>query len=202
MATVSRLQDAGIHNLRLAFTCTHTNVSHMQEVYEMARDIGVEFTCAVEHNSEHYFHAGAPPTELPPEELERQFLQIMKSELATLSPKRWARAYFMHGLHAFATGRGRLLPCVAGRDHFFMDPAGDIFTCNGAPFSMGNLANDDFENLWNSPLAVDARVKAAACKPGCWMICTPRTAIKAAWPRVLAWTIKQKLFGLRLGGGE
>ena len=29
-----------------------------------------------------------------------------------------------------------------------------------------------------------------------------RTAIKAAWPRVLAWTIKQKLFGLRLGGGE
>ena len=44
MATVSRLQDAGIHNLRLAFTCTHTNVSHMQEVYEMARDIGVEFT--------------------------------------------------------------------------------------------------------------------------------------------------------------
>ena len=201
VAAVEGLRDAGFTNLRFAFTAGHMNVSHMAETYELARELGVQFTCAIEHTSEHYFHVSAPAQKLPSDKLRGQLISIMQSELGSFSPKRWARAYFMRGLHEFAAGRGRLLPCRAGLDHFFMDPEGDIFTCNAAPYKMGNLKEADFDTLWDSPLAGKSRDKAARCKTGCWMVCTARTAIKAAWPSVLAWALKQKLFGLSLGGG-
>ena len=96
-----------------------------------------------------------------------------------------------------AAGRGRPLPCSAGRDFFFMSPSGDVFTCNAAPFQMGNLKRQSFEEIWNSLEASNARACAAVCRTGCWMICTARTAmmrrpleparwILANWLRIIA----------------
>jgi hypothetical protein len=135
---------------------------------------------------------------LPPDDLAHQLEPIMRAELRSLSPKRWARAYFMEGLYSFATGRGRLLPTRAGKDHFFMDPAGEVFSSNAAPFRMGNLERQDFDALWESPEAHAARARAADEAPGSWMICTARTAIKSAWPRVLRWALRRRFFGLKL----
>ena len=198
VATVKALKRAGIFNLRLAFTATRANVRCMTEVYELSREMNVQFTCAIEHASAHYFHSDGPAVELPIDELRRQLSTVMQGELRSLSPKRWARAYFMHGLYAFAVGGGRLLPCRAGRDHFFMDAAAEVFACNAAPLKMGNLARQSFDDLWHSALAAESRQQAARCPHGCWMICTARTAIRAAWPRVLTWALKQHLFGVSL----
>jgi len=200
MRTLKELQAAGITNLRLAFTAGAENVGHMSEIYSLARENDVQFTCAVEHASEHYFHSSARAQELSLDALRAQLLALMRAELRAFSPKKWARAYFMRGLHEFAAGRGRLLPCRAGFDHFFMDPTGEIYTCNAAPYSMGNLNQNDFEVVWRSGQAAAARDKAARCSRGCWMVCTARTSIKAHWPRVLAWALKAKLFGVSLGG--
>jgi Fe-coproporphyrin III synthase len=205
LATVRLLQKEGFTNLRLAFTATASNARHMSAVYHLARDLGVEFTCAVEHTSEHYFHRNTGKADLAGEELRSQLEQVMRAELRGFSPKRWARAYFMAGLWRFAHGDGRPLPCRAGRDFFFMDPGGNIYTCNAMPFRMGNLAEREFDELWNSPDAAKARSDAAGCADGCWMICTARSAIIHAWPRALAWAIRAKLFGVRLpaaGGGK
>jgi radical SAM protein with 4Fe4S-binding SPASM domain len=102
----------------------------------------------------------------------------------------------MKGLWDFASGRGRALPCRAGRDFFFLDPGGDVYTCNAAPYRMGNLAEQEFDVLWSSPGAGDARTQADRCQAGCWMICTARTAIRRAWPRALAWAVWHKAFGV------
>ena len=195
LATVQALQAAGFENLRLAFTATRENVRHLRETFDLAQELGVQFTSAVEHRSEHYFHSSAPKEPLPAEELRQQLAPVIRSELRSLSPKRWARAYFMQGLYDFAAGQGRRLPCRAGSDFFFMDPAGNVYTCNAAPFRMGNLAEQDFDELWTSSAAREAREKAARCAVGCWMVCTARTAIRRAWPRVLAWAISARLFG-------
>ena len=90
------------------------------------------------------------------------------------------------------------MPCRAGRDFFFMDPSGAVYTCNAAPFQMGNLREQSFEGLWNSAEADTARRKAETCPAGCWMVCTARTVIRRAWPRVLAWAAKAKLGGVSL----
>ena len=192
-ATVRALQDAGFTNIRFAFTATPINFEHIGTIYELAQEFEVQFTCAVEHGSEHYFHSTSPEQRMPYEELRRQFAPLIHSELHSLSPKRWARAYYMHGLVEFGSGGRRPLPCFAGRDFFFMDPTGNIYVCNAAPFRMGNLSEQNFDELWTSAEAWEAREKAAHCQAGCWMICTARTAIKRSWPRVLAWVLKSRI---------
>jgi len=198
MDTVRALKARGIRNLRLAFTATRENLEFLGETYRLAQDLGVEFTCAVEHSSDHYFHkqmaVGTPATDA----LREQLQAVMRNELRSFAPKRWGRAYFMKGLWDFASGRGRALPCLAGRDFFFLDPGGDVYTCNAAPYRMGNLAEQEFDVLWNSPSAGDARTQADRCQAGCWMVCTARTAIRRAWPRALAWAVWRKAFGVTL----
>lgn len=59
IATVRGLRQEGFTNLRLAFTATASNAQYLGMVYDLARELGVEFTCAFEHASEHYFHRRA-----------------------------------------------------------------------------------------------------------------------------------------------
>jgi MoaA/NifB/PqqE/SkfB family radical SAM enzyme len=195
--TVRALQEAGFRNLRLAFTATRENADCLGQVYALAHELGVEFTCALQHASEHYFHVQTPAAMLTEAELRRAMAPAIRGELRSLSPKRWARAYFMDGLCRFAAGRGRPLPCRAGRDFFFMSPGGDVFTCNAAPFHMGNLSRQSFERMWTSIEATNARARAEVCRTGCWMICTARTAVRKAWPRVLLWALIHRVVGVR-----
>ena len=79
-----------------------------------------------------------------------------------------------------------------------MDPSGEVFACNAAPFRMGNLKASSFGDVWNSPEADESRRKARGCGNGCWMVCTARASIKRAWPRVLAWAVARKIAGVSL----
>jgi len=198
LRTVRALRDAGVDNLRLAFTATGRNLGHLSRVYHLSLDLGVQFTCAVQHGSSHYFHLPPPEERLPPAQLAEQLAPVIRRELRTLSPRRWARAYFMAGLHQFATRGVRPLDCRAGRDFFFLDPSGEVYTCNGAEFRMGNLVRDRFERLWTSPQAEEARRKADLCRSGCWMVCTARTAVKRHWVRVAWWVLWHRLTGVDL----
>ena len=199
MTTIAALKREGFDNLRLAFTATRENLQHLQTVYEMSRELGVQFSCAIEHGSEHYFQSPAPEASLPANEVRRQLAPVMSAELHSLSPKRWARAYFMQCLAEFSSKRARPLPCYAGRYFFFMDPRGDVYACNVEPLLMGDLAEDDFDAIWASDKAEDARRRASRCDK-CWMICTARTAVKRAWPRVLAWAFVRRVMGVPTAG--
>jgi radical SAM protein with 4Fe4S-binding SPASM domain len=196
MATIRALQQAGFRNLRLAFTATRENANCLGQVYALSRELGAEFTCAAQHGSEHYFQVRAPQAW----SLQAEIAPAIRGELRSLSPKRWARAYFMNGLSRFAAGRGRPLPCRAGRDFFFMSPSGDVFTCNVEAFRMGNLSWQSFAQIWNSLEASNARVCADMCRGGCWMVCTARTALRRAWLRVLLWGLVHSVVGVRNGG--
>lgn len=193
LRTVKELQHAGFNNLRLAFTATAQNTRHLRYVYDLSRELGVEFTCTVQHSSEHYFHSAPPEERIDAAALREQLLQVMRRELATWSPKRWARAFFMNGQFKFVTEGKRPFPCYAGRDFFFMDPDANIFTCNAAPWKMGNLAERTFDELWNSPDAREMRERAMRCRNGCWMVCSARTAMLRSLPTVLAWAVRAKI---------
>lgn len=192
-ATLRRLAESGLGGVRLAFTATPLNVQHFSRVYDLSRQFGVEFTCAVAQGSEHYFQVSGEKMRMAPEVLEREMAPVIRAELATSSLKRWARAYFMRGLLQFASGRGRLLPCAAGRDFFFVDPAGDVYPCNVLSHVMGNLNEQSFDELWSSSRAERAREGADACRQGCWMVCTARSAIRGRRLPVLGWALAHKL---------
>ena len=58
------------------------------------------------------------------------------------------------------------------RDAFFIDPYCDVIPCNGMcrKAVMGNLREQEFEELWNSEQARQVRRLTRSCDRNCWMI--------------------------------
>ena len=82
------------------------------------------------------------------------------------------RACFNHGLNNYIYGRKYLLPCDMSFDTFFIDPYGNVAPCNGTKDKevMGNLNEQSWNKLWNSPEVEEARKKVGCCERDCWMI--------------------------------
>jgi radical SAM protein with 4Fe4S-binding SPASM domain len=196
LALVKGLKEDGVTNLRLAFTAVDENVSDFHKVYRFSRDLEVEFTSAIAQGSSHYFQA-SNVSSVRIDDLREQLNKVAASELSTLSPKRWARAYFGRGLYEFARGSGRPLSCHAANDFFFMSPAGTIYACNILDIPLGNLRDVSFEEIWTSAQAVEARRRVAECSMGCWMVCTARSAMKRSPLKVAGWVAANKARAMR-----
>jgi len=193
LESVRVLQELGCTNLRLAYTATQGNAGQMVRVYNLANELGVQFTCAVAHSSDHYF--GTDDTVVPDGELlDEELKRLSSSELRSSSPKRWLRSYFTSGLRHFVAHGRRPLPCDAGRDFFFMSPRGDIYPCNIRDEVMGNLRESNFSTLWTSDQANRVRAAIAGCSI-CWMICTARTAIRRHPLQIGWWILANKARG-------
>ncbi len=192
METLDRAREEGVHNLRFAYTATSRNLSHLEKVFHLSREKGIEFTLAVAQNSEHYFQTEENTAIQDGAELKRQFDSLISRQLAGWHPKRWARAYFARGLYDFAANKRRPLKCGAGSDFFFLDPRGDVYGCNVLPNVMGSLARQDFATLWTGQQAEAVRDRVARCKGGCWMVCTARTSMQRHPFSVAGWILLAK----------
>lgn len=183
---IRQLLSDGVTNLRIAFTVVDENVADYYKVYQLSRELGIEFTSAIAQGSSHYFrNSGVSPVDA--DALKEQLGLVAASELASKQPKRWARAYFNRGLYEFARGGGRPLSCRAAEDFFFLSPAGSIYACNVLDLPLGNLHDASFDEIWNSGEAVRAREKVSSCDLGCWMVCTARSAMKRHRFKVAGW---------------
>ena len=192
-ATLDRLREMRAPGVRMAFTLTPENLDHFGRVYALSRELGVDFSCALAQGSEHYFQIAGEGLQPAPEALRRTLEPVARAELRGGSPKRWARAYFLAGIHRFASGEGRLLPCRAGGASFFVAPSGDVYPCNVLSRLMGNLNEQRFEEMWRSERADEARREVAGCSDGCWMVCTVRSSMWRHLPRVMRWALLRKL---------
>ena len=217
MATVEGLQKMGMKNIRLGFTITERNASHLLKVYELTRKLGIQFTHSFAQSSDFYFGgkqnddfvdiaeesltegmavgAECRPSGNPLREmLQKQYENLIKSELKTWDLKKWVRAYFAYGM--FITCRNPVLSNAPGRDFFFLDPNGIVYPSVVHNYKMGNIRKmDSFEKFWFSDEVEKTREKIDASKLPVWMICTSRTAIKKHPLNVMAWILKNKFFG-------
>lgn len=186
-------EEVGMANLRLAFTVSKQNVEHLSRVYDLSRELGVQFTLALAQSSE-FFFGGKQIQESPDEKiLKDQFDYVIHKELKSWQPKRWARSYFAESLYDFAKTGKQALPSRAGIDFFFLDPFGNVYPSVVHNAVMGNIHEKDFKEIWNSAEAEEARRKVRESKQDVWMICTARTAIKNHPARVGWWILKNKL---------
>lgn len=187
--TIQMLKEEGVKNIRIAFTVSTANVDHLKLTYDLSRQLGIQFTCAYAQSSEFYFGAKQNYENPDPEKLREGFGYIVKQELRSLSPKRWARAYFAYGLYRLAKKSEQELESRAGRDFFFLDPTGIIYPSVVHYYNMGKLqnVNIDFHELWDGEKAQAAREKVARDPKKYWMICTARTAILKNPMRLASW---------------
>lgn len=192
---IKELQALGMKNIRIGFTAGDYNIDDLYKVYQLANELGVEFTMAAVHNSENYFSTSTNHIE----QLKRfkdEFKKIALAELRTFSIKRWLRAYFTYGLYRFVERQERLLPNYSGTEHLFIDPFGTVYTSNMSTRAMGNIRDHaSFEALLESPTARDI-VATADRDPQSWMICTVRSSMKNHPLSVISWVARAKLFGV------
>jgi len=200
--TIKELQKLGMKNLRLAFTVLEKNVNHFSKVYDLSRELDVQFTHSFAQSSEFYF-CGKQNIESPRHELlVKQYEHIIGSELKSWNFKKWARAYFAFGMFKFITSRNPMLSNAPGRDFFFVDPSGDIYPSVVHNVIMNNLKNfkdkNEFVQFWCSDKAEKKREKIDGLKIPVWMICTARTAIRKHPFSTAWWLLKNKFFGFKL----
>lgn len=199
LRSVLRVQKAGIENVGFAMTISGENHKDLLDVYGLCASMGIQLANAVVHNS-FYFQKEDNFVVNPDEVAEtiKDFISILLQ-----SPRRglraklkdWFRAYINLGLLHHIENKSRPLKCTAGTDAFFLDPYGRILACNGSaePFVMGNLIDQEFDDIWQSKQADDARAKVAQCKRQCWMTGTAVPAMKRHPFSTMKWVFSSKL---------
>jgi MoaA/NifB/PqqE/SkfB family radical SAM enzyme len=196
--TIEMLKNEGVKNLGLSFTIMDNNVDELLAVYQLSQQLEIEMAMALVQNSEIYFNKDSNHlTKLAI--IERDLSLLIRAELRSWQPKRWARAYYNFGLLQSARQQPRLLPSGAGLDSLFIDPQGNIYPSNLINLPMGNLGAGQLDQTWSGPVASATRAELAKgeiVEP--WIVCTIRGEIRRHLPTVLWWIVAHKFFTAKL----
>ncbi|WP_106829017.1 radical SAM protein [Parabacteroides pacaensis] len=197
LRTLLELRRIGIKDIGFGITVSNNNSEDMLHLYELSRNLKMQFATASFHNSFYFHKYDNQVTNI--DEVCANFDELIQRLMKENSPKSWFRAFFNLGLINYIKDGRRMLPCEAGTENFFVDPFGNVLPCNGMEKScwfdtMGNL-NDvkDFMEIWNSERAAKVREKVASCSKSCWMIGSASPVMKKYLRQILPWVIKNKL---------
>lgn len=186
-----RLRDTGVKDLGFAVVIQDSNKHDLLDLYRMIDGFGAEFAQAVPHNS-YYFHKSDNAI-ADVDGVQEAITGLIEAFLKSKRPKEWFRAYLNRGLIDHVAARPRRLCCTAGTDLFFVDPSGEVYPCNGRAWSMGNLNEASFDEIWNGPEAQRVRERVKSCDAGCWMTGTAVPAMRRRLPSVAWWVLRNKL---------
>ncbi|MBQ0080983.1 MAG: radical SAM protein [Alistipes sp.] len=196
LSTLLELRRLGVKDIGFGITVSNNNSKDMLDLYELSRNLKMQFATAAFHNSFYFHKYDNVITNL--DEVCSNFDELCQRLMKENSPKSWFRAFFNLGLINYVQGGRRLLPCEAGSENFFVDPFGNVLPCNGMEDgcwfdSMGNLHEQTFEEIWNGEKAQEVRQKVAHCPKSCWMIGSVSPVMKKYIHNILPWIIKNKL---------
>ena len=202
LRTLLELKRMGIKDIGFGITVSNNNSEDMLNLYELNRNLGMEFATASFHNS-FYFHKYDNQV-TNKDEVCTNFDELIQRLMKENHPKSWFRAFFNLGLINYIQGGRRMLPCEAGNENFFVDPFGNVLPCNGMEEkcwfdTMGNLNEQSFEEIWNGEKAKAVREKVANCPKSCWMIGSVSPVMKKYMKDIAPWVIKNRLKVMRGG---
>lgn len=198
--TLLTLKNMGVKDIGFGCTVSNHNSKDMLALYKLSRELGLEFATAAFHNS-YYFHK-SDNVITNRDEVCRDFEQLIQWQLDENHPKSWFRAFFNMGLINYIEGGRRMLPCEAGMTNFFIDPWGEVYPCNGLEErfwkeSMGNIRQNDFATIWNSPQAEHVRDLVRKCPKNCWMVGTASPVMHKYIKHPLRWAVGNKIRVMR-----
>lgn len=191
LKTIEGLKKANINDIRVGYTGSDKNISHLEKVYDFAKANNIEFTMSIVHNSENYFNIDTN-TLNDLDSLENQLNSVIKQELNQLNPRRLFRTYYFKGIINYAKTGKRLLPCCALKNSFFINAIGEVFPCNILETSIGNIKEDSFDNIWASQKTDKLRSYCKSCHK-CWMVCTVKNSMRKEPVQVIKSVISEKL---------
>lgn len=205
LRTLLELRRMGVKDIGFGITVSNNNSGDMLDLYELNKNLKMEFATASFHNSFYFHKYDNQVTNV--DEVCANFDELIQRLMKENNPKSWFRAFFNLGLINYVRGGRRMLPCEAGSENFFLDPYGNILPCNGMEercwfASMGNLKEASFDEIWNSPQAAAVRDKVAHCPKNCWMIGSVSPVMHKYLRQILPWVVKNKLKVMRGGKAD
>lgn len=206
MRTMLGLIDSPARDIGFSVVICDKNADDLVELYKLCCALGVEFGNSVMHNS-WYFHkhdnavADVPKAVAKEKEFIKALLQSERRGMR-MRMKDYLRAYFNINILNHLEEKPNILSgCTAGSDLFFIDPWGNVTPCNGSaePWTMGNIRDQTFDEIWNSPDALAARERVASCDRSCAFIGTARFDMLRNPVKPIKWIAESKW---RLAKGE
>lgn len=200
LRTLMTLKDMGLKDIGFGITVSNNNSADMLSLYQLSRNLNMEFATAAFHNS-YYFHK-YDNVITNREEVIGNFEKLIALQMKENHPKSWFRAFFNNGLINYIEGNRRMLPCEAGLVNFFVEPYGDVYPCNGLEDqfwkkSMGNIREvTHFDEIWYSQQAEEVRELVRSCPKNCWMVGTASPVMKKYIQHPLKWTLQNKMNSL------
>lgn len=197
LRTLLGLKEMGVTDIGFGQTVSNRNSGDLVPLYQLSKELGMEFATAAFHNS-YYFHRDDNHIH-EKQTVINDFNELIERLLKENNPKAWFRAFFNLGLINYINDGKRMLPCQAGTANFFIEPYGDVYPCNGLEErywkkSMGNIRNvDKFEDLWFSDEAREVRQLVNTCPKNCWMVGTAAPVMKKYIKHPIKWVAKNKL---------
>jgi MoaA/NifB/PqqE/SkfB family radical SAM enzyme len=192
LETVRLLKELGIRDLKIAFTLGDENINQLKRVYQLSRELGLEFSLAVYHNSAHFFQKENNQI-AQIRQIKRGLNWLIDQELKSFSLKKWLRAYFAWGLVKFLEKGERVLPDYSGINSLFIDPFGRIYPSNVWNLEIGQLRRI---KDWIEFSQRTKEIISAEKSPANWMICTVRQAMKKHWLKSGQWILREKIHRL------
>ncbi len=190
--TLKTLVDMGMKDVGFGMTVQDKNAPDLVPLYDISDELNMEFATASLHNSFYFVESNNIIHDRLA--VAENFEKLINKLLESNSPKKWFRAYFNHGLINYIFSQKRLLPCDMSFDTFFIDPYGDVMPCNGTKVKevMGNLNEQEWDELWNSEAAEQVRQKVRCCDRNCWMIGSVSPAMHKYIHKPALWVVKHK----------
>ncbi len=198
--TLKGLRKLGVKDIGFGITVSNKNSHDMLDLYELGKEMNMEFATAAFHNS-YYFHKDDNYI-TEKDVVIKNFEELINRLLKENHPKSWYRAFFNLGLINYIRNQRRMLPCEAGTANFFIEPYGEVYPCNGLEDrywkeSMGNIRDvNSFEELWFSEQAEKVRGLVHTCPKNCWMVGTAAPVMKKYIKHPTKWVIKNKFKSL------
>jgi len=175
METLRAVKELGVKDIGISFTLMQQNIDELPKVQQLCRKNGYEFSLTVVTNSPIYF--GEKKEDFRPKrntKLDRVLQNAAVTHLRSYRPKEIIRGWFVKRLLSYVKTGKRVLPCYAGSGFFYMDSAGNVYTCHMKPWIMGNITKQSFDMIMSNQRFAP---RVASCND-CWMVCTAKSSMR------------------------
>ena len=163
--------------LGIGFTILPENYHDLRKAYDLSAQLNLSFTmrfaCQGETfygNSDMIFHW-----------TDEALCQIESDVQSIVSEMTHSRnilnrllnpdLFFFSQMVTYQRNKRRLFHCYSGVHSFFLDPSGSVFPCILSNEPIGNVAQESFDDIWDSTTAKERRHSIAKGRCHCWTEC-------------------------------
>ena len=186
----------------LSFTITPWNYDQLVNVYELSRKYDAGFSARFAQSSRlAYENVGSEfawnsdmikAVEGALASINSDRMQTQSLETKILEPY----GYFLTNNVRYHRTQERMFRCGAGSDSFHLDPYGNLYPCTMLERVIGNIRDEEFDELCSSSRAAEIRRYIGTKKCHCWTECEVVPSLEGEI-RVMKWNVESKVLGRR-----